>query len=416
MKERIETIISTPSSLKGKKILLGVTGSIAAYKAAFLTRLFVKAGAEVKVLMTEAATKFISKLSLSTLSKNPVYTAVAGADGWNNHVELGLWADAMVVAPLTATTLSKMAHGICDNMIVAAYLSARCPVFFAPAMDVDMWLHPASQENVQRLQQFGNHLIPVGHGELASGLTGAGRMAEPEQIVSTLEKHFIKDLSLANHSILITAGPTFEPIDPVRFIGNRSSGKMGVAIALAAAKSGAKVHLILGPSKLTVDHPGVELLRVQTALEMYEASVAIFPKVDVAIMAAAVADYRPKAMAVQKIKKAGEEMKIDLVKNPDIAASLGSNKQDNQLLVGFALETNNALENAQHKLVKKNLDLIVLNSLQDPGAGFNHDTNKITIIDRDNKQSEFELKSKALVAVDILNAIQLKLQKKTKDE
>ena len=416
MKEKIETNTNKFSSLKGKKILLGVTGSIAAYKAAFLTRLLVKSGAEVKVLMTEAATKFISKLTLSTLSKNPVYTEVAGADGWNNHVELGLWADAMVVAPLTATTLSKMAHGICDNMIVAAYLSARCPVFFAPAMDVDMWHHPATTENVQRLQQFGNHLIPVGDGELASGLVGKGRMAEPEQIVSILKKHFTTSQSLGDNSVLITAGPTFEPIDPVRFIGNRSSGKMGVAIALAAAQRGAKVHLVLGPSKLDVNYPGVEIHRVQTAQEMYEKSVAIFPKVNVAIMAAAVADYRPKEMATQKIKKSGDQMQIELVKNPDIAASLGASKQENQLLIGFALETNNALENAQHKLTKKNLDFIVLNSLEDTGAGFNHDTNKITIIDRNNKRSEFELKSKAQVAEDILDEMQLQLMKKTNDE
>ncbi len=412
MKERIETITSQ-TTLKGKKILLGVTGSIAAYKAAFLTRLLVKAGAEVKVLMTEAATQFISKLSLSTLSKNPVYTQVAGAEGWNNHVELGLWADAMVVAPLTATTMSKMAHGICDNMIVAAYLSARCPVFFAPAMDVDMWHHPASQENVERLQQFGNHLIPVGHGELASGLTGAGRMAEPAQIVELLQGHFKQAQSLHGKTILITAGPTFEPIDPVRFIGNRSSGKMGIAIAHAAAERGATVHLILGPSKLRAKHPLIKLHSVQTALEMYQQSTELFPQADIGIMAAAVADYRPKVMADQKIKKSGEEMTIELVKNPDIAATLGASKNAQQLLVGFALETNNAMENAQQKLIKKNLDFIVLNSLQDPGAGFNHDTNKITIIDRDNKRSEFELKSKALVAEDILDEIQLQIETRT---
>lgn len=392
-------------ALKGKKILLGITGSIAAYKAAFLTRLLIKAGAEVRVLMTPAATQFISPLTLSTLSKQAVYTEVVGADGWNNHVELGLWADAMLVAPLTASTLAKMANGLCDNMIVAAYLSARCPVFFAPAMDVDMWHHPATQENIRKLQAYGNHLIPVGEGELASGLSGAGRLAEPADIVALLDKHFERPLLLDQKTCLITAGPTFEAIDPVRFIGNRSSGKMGIALAEAAAMAGAQVELVLGPSKLDIQHPKVRVHRVQTALEMHEKAMAIFPQCDLAIMAAAVSDYRPSTVATQKIKKSSDSLRIDLVRNPDIAADLGRQKKTNQLLIGFALETNNAIENAQQKLKKKNLDLIVLNSLENKGAGFNHDTNQITIIDQDNNLRKFELKSKDLVAQDIIETL-----------
>ncbi|GAB5552805.1 MAG: bifunctional phosphopantothenoylcysteine decarboxylase/phosphopantothenate--cysteine ligase CoaBC [Saprospiraceae bacterium] len=392
-------------TLKGKKILLGITGSIAAYKAAFLTRLLIKAGAEVRVLMTPAATQFISPLTLSTLSKQAVFTEVVGAEGWNNHVELGLWADAMLVAPLTASTLAKMAIGLCDNMIVAAYLSARCPVFFAPAMDVDMWHHPATQENIRKLQAYGNHLIPVGEGELASGLSGAGRLAEPEDIVALLTKHFERPLLLDQKTCLITAGPTFEAIDPVRFIGNRSSGKMGIALAEAAAMAGAQVELVLGPSKLDVQHPNVQVHRVQTALEMHEKATSIFPQCDLAIMAAAVSDYRPSTVATQKIKKSSDNLRIDLVRNPDIAADLGRQKKTNQLLIGFALETNNAIENAQQKLKKKNLDLIVLNSLENKGAGFNHDTNQITIIDQDNNLKKFELKSKDLVAQDIIETL-----------
>lgn len=392
-------------ALNGKKILLGITGSIAAYKAAFLTRLLIKSGAEVKVLMTPAATQFISPLTLSTLSKQAVYTEVAGAEGWNNHVEMGLWADAMLVAPLTTSTLAKMANGICDNMIVAAYLSARCPVFFAPAMDVDMWHHPATQANIQKLQTYGNHLIPVGEGELASGLKGPGRLAEPEDIVALLEKHFAPPLILKNKTCLITAGPTFEAIDPVRFIGNRSSGKMGIALALAAARAGAQVELILGPSKLDIKHPSVRIHRVETALEMHDIATRLFPNSDLAIMAAAVSDYRPKEIATQKIKKSADSLRIDLVKNPDIAADLGQQKKGHQLLVGFALETNDAIQNAQQKLKKKNLDLIVLNSLENKGAGFNHDTNQITIIDQDNNLQKFELKSKTMVAQDIIDTI-----------
>lgn len=392
-------------ALSGKKIILGITGSIAAYKAAFLTRLLLKAGAEVRVLMTPTATQFISPLTLSTLSKQAVYTEVAGAEGWNNHVELGLWADAMLIAPLTASTLAKMANGLCDNMIVAAYLSARCPVFFAPAMDVDMWHHPATQENIRKLQAYGNHLIPVGEGELASGLSGAGRLAEPEDIVALLTKHFERPLLLAQKTCLITAGPTYEAIDPVRFIGNRSSGKMGIALAEAAAMAGAQVELVLGPSKLDSQVPNIRIHRVQTALEMHEVAHRIFPDCDLAIMAAAVSDYRPSTVATQKIKKSSDKLQINLVRNPDIAADLGRQKKKHQLLVGFALETNNAIEHAQQKLKKKNLDLIVLNSLENKGAGFNHDTNQITIIDQDNNLRKFELKSKAMVAQDIIETV-----------
>lgn len=398
------------TNLRGKKILLGVTGSIAAYKAALLTRLLVKSGAEVKILMTKAATSFITPLTLSTLSKNPVYTEVSSEASWNNHVELGLWADAMVIAPLTATTLAKMAHGISDNMIVAVYLSARCPVFFAPAMDVDMWHHPSTQENVKRLQSFGNHLIPVEHGELASGLVGEGRMAEPEHIAAFLNDYFGKTQDLTGKKMLITAGPTYEPIDPVRFIGNRSSGKMGVAIADAAAKRGAEVTLILGPSKATPTQSNIKLIRVETAQEMYEAALKFFPKSDIAVLAAAVADYRVVEAATKKIKRKGENLTIELVQNPDIAATLGNQKNNRQLLIGFALETNDEEANARDKLEKKNFDLIVLNSLNDPGAGFDINTNKITVIGKGNKLSKYELKSKTAVAEDILNEIVLLLK------
>ncbi|MFN7116776.1 MAG: bifunctional phosphopantothenoylcysteine decarboxylase/phosphopantothenate--cysteine ligase CoaBC [Saprospiraceae bacterium] len=399
------------TNLRGKKILLGITGSIAAYKAAFLTRLLVKAGAEVQVLMTKSATTFITPLTLSTLSKRPVYSEVSSEEGWNNHVELGLWADAMLLAPLTATTLAKLSHGICDTMIAAVYLSARCPVFFAPAMDVDMWHHPSTQENVERLQRFGNHLIPVEHGELASGLVGEGRMAEPEHIITFLNDFFGKTQDFSGKKILITAGPTYEPIDPVRFIGNRSSGKMGVAIAEAAARRGAMVTLILGPSKIAPAHANIQLIKVETAQQMYEAALQHFPAADIGILSAAVADYRPKEAAAQKIKRKGDNLVIELVENPDIAAALGKQKRDSQLLVGFALETQDEETNAKAKITKKNFDLIVLNSLNDPGAGFDLNTNKITIIGKDNKMRHFELKSKNAVAEDILNEIVLLLQK-----
>lgn len=391
--------------MKGKKIIVAVTGSIAAYKSAVLVRLLVKAGAEVRVLMTPAATSFITPLTLSTLSKHPVHTEVSSESAWNNHVEMGLWADAMVMAPLTSTTLAKLANGISDNVVVATYLSARCPVFFAPAMDLDMWRHPATQANVQRLKAYGNHLIPVGYGELASGLTGQGRMAEPEEIVELLDQFFNSNDSWSGRKVLITAGPTYEAIDPVRFIGNRSSGKMGIALADEAARRGAEVCLVLGPSAHRPKNSRVEVVSVQTAREMYEAATGRFAQADIAILSAAVSDYRPAQAALQKIKKLADIMHIELVRNPDIAAELGSRKQDNQLIVGFALETENETANAKNKLKKKNFDLVVLNSLNDPGAGFHHDTNKISILNKDNKIKHFELKEKAEVAADILNEV-----------
>lgn len=396
--------------LQGKKILLGVTGSIAAYKSAFLVRLLIKAGAEVQVLMTKAAGEFITPLTLSTLSKRPVHQNVISEESWNNHVELGLWADAMVIAPLTANSLAKLANGICDNIISATYLSARCPVFFAPAMDLDMWKHPSTVQNVKRLESFGDQLIDVENGELASGLSGKGRMAEPENIVKYLSDFFKNSQDLVDKTVLVTAGPTYEPIDPVRFIGNRSSGKMGVAIAESLAKRGAKVKLVLGPSKLSPSHTNIETKRVETAQEMYEAAVEWFEYSDIAILSAAVADYRPKEVALQKIKKKSAGMKIELEKTHDIAAALGALKKEKQIIVGFALETNDELDNAEGKLRKKNFDFIVLNSLRDKGAGFNFDTNKITILFKGNKKQEFELKTKAEVAEDIVEEL-VKYQK-----
>ena len=393
-------------ALKGKKIVLGISGSIAAYKSAFLCRLLIKAGAEVQVIMTKAATNFITPLTLSTLSKRPVFTEVSSGDGWNNHVEIGLWADAIVVAPVTATTLSKMATALCDSMLVAIYLSARCPVFFAPAMDLDMWEHPATRRNVNDVMSYGNHLIPVGDGELASGLVGKGRMAEPEDIVATLVKFFAPKIKqdLAGKKAIVTAGPTYEPIDPVRFIGNRSSGKMGVAIAENLANRGAEVTLILGPSKLSTKVKNISTVKIETAQQMYEAATTHFPNVDIAVLAAAVADYRPKNAANEKIKKKSDKMTLELEKTYDIAANLGKAKKE-QLIVGFALETTNEVENAKGKLTRKNFDFIVLNSLKDKGAGFNHDTNKVTLIDKNNNFEEFELKTKVEVAKDIVNKI-----------
>jgi len=389
--------------LNGKKIILGISGSIAAYKSASLTRLLVRAGAEVQVLMTPRAADFITPLTLSTLSRRPVYRDVSSEAGWNNHVAMGLWADAMVVAPATATTLSKMANALCDNIIVATYLSARCPVYVAPAMDVDMWRHPATRENVRKLEAFGNRLIPVESGELASGLHGAGRMAEPEQIVDLLADHFATDQPLNGKKVLITAGPTQEPLDPVRYIGNHSSGRMGVALAKTAARRGAEVTLILGPSHLDAQAAGLNTLRVQTAREMLEAAKQYWPTADLAILAAAVADYRPSQMANKKIKKNEDTLELRLVKNPDIALELGKHKQEHQLLIGFALETDRAADNAKEKLTKKNFDFIVLNSLQDPGATFGHDTNKISIFYPNRDPQVFDLKAKSAVAEDILN-------------
>jgi len=397
--------------LEGKRIIIAITGSIAAYKMATTIRLFIKAGAEVRVLMTPAATHFITPLTLSTLSRNPVHSEVISQESWNNHVEMGLWADAMLIAPATANTLAQLAIGLCDTIVAAVYLSARCPVFFAPAMDLDMWAHPATQANVERLVSHGNHLIPVGTGELASGLSGEGRMAEPEDMVEHLHRFFgdkpdqpVASGSLVGKKVLITAGPTHEPIDPVRYIGNRSSGKMGVALALIAANRGAQVRLILGPSALNPTAQRLQVTRVNTAHEMYDAAIEHFGQCDLAIFAAAVADYRPDRVADQKIKKTEDVLRIDLVKNPDIAATMGKRKQTHQRLIGFALETHAAEEHARGKLARKNLDAIVLNSLQDKGAGFQHDTNKVSILTAaDNKLRQFELKTKEQVATDILD-------------
>jgi phosphopantothenoylcysteine decarboxylase/phosphopantothenate--cysteine ligase len=394
--------------LQNKKIILAVSGSIAAYKSALLTRLLIKNGAEVKVIMTSSASDFISPLTLSTLSKNPVISSVSSEEGWNNHVELGLWADAMIVAPATANSLAGMASGLCNNMLLAVYLSARCPVFFAPAMDLDMWAHPATQQNVQKLISYGNILIDVADGELASGLSGKGRMAEPEEIVSVLEKYFekAKHQPLLGKRVLISSGPTVEPIDPVRFISNHSSGKMGKAIAETMAEAGAEVIFVSGPVNTYPAHANIKVIKVKTAAEMYEASKKDFEAADITILTAAVADYTPAWVADEKIKKKGDEgMIIDLIKTVDIAAALGKEKKAGQMLIGFALETENLLENAKKKLESKNLDFIVLNSPKDEGSAFGHDTNKISIIDRGGKAEHFGLKSKKEAAVDILNKI-----------
>lgn len=392
-------------SYKDRKIIVAVTGSIAAYKALYLVRLLVKAGAEVKVVMTESATKFVSALSFSTLSKNPVYTNVIDGEAWNNHVDLGLWADAMIIAPATAATIGRAANGISDNMVCAVYLSAKCPVFIAPAMDRDMWLHGSTQANIDKLRSYGNHIIPVGDGELASGLEGKGRLAEPEEILGFVNEHISKKKDLQNKKVLITAGPTIEKLDPVRFLTNPSSGKMGIAIAEECADRGAEVILVLGPTALKPTHPNVRVIDVESAEDMYRASSKHFTQMDAAILAAAVADYRPKTYTDKKIKKKDDDMSIPLERTTDIAKSLGAIKTDNQLLIGFALETNNEIENAKGKLQKKNFDFIVLNSMRDKGAGFKKDTNKISIIRKDHEIKEFSLKSKTLVAVDIVNEL-----------
>ena len=396
------------SVLSGKKILLGVSGGIAAYKTANLVRLFIKAGAQVQVVMSPASLHFVTPLTLATLSKNPVYSTFYNEEEatgeWNNHVELGLWADLMLVAPATANTLSKMANGNCDNLLIATYLSAKCPVYFAPAMDLDMYKHPSTLDSFHKLKSFGNIIIPAESGELASGLSGEGRMAEPENIVAFLENDLLERLPLKGKKILITAGPTYEAIDPVRFIGNHSSGKMGFDIANEAANKGAEVILVSGPTHLNVQNSSIKLIRVTSAQDMYDACHEYYNNVDVAITAAAVADYRPKNVADQKIKKNEATFSIELEKTKDILASLGEQKKK-QFLIGFALETENEIEHAKQKIQKKNLDLIVLNSLNDKGAGFGLPTNKVTFISKDFIVEPKELKTKEEVAQDIINKV-----------
>ena len=389
--------------LEGKKIVLGVCGSIAAYKSATLVRLLVKAGAQVQVVMTPDATNFITPLTLSTLSKRPVYSDYFKAETgeWNNHVELGLWGDAMILAPASANTMAKMATGLVDNLLTAVYLSAKCPVYFAPAMDLDMWKHNATQHNITELQGFGNILIPPGSGELASGLRGEGRMAEPEEIVGFLAENIKKKLPLFGKHILVTAGPTYEAIDPVRFIGNHSSGKMGFALADELALLGADVTLVAGPTAQASKYQSIKRINVTSAADMLQECLAYFPAANACVMCAAVADYTPVTVAEQKIKKHDDGLNIELKKTTDILKTLGAQKCEGQILVGFALETEHEEEYAIGKLQKKNLDLIVLNSLNDAGAGFKSDTNKITLIDRDLNKTIYDLKNKAEVAHDI---------------
>ncbi|WFE84015.1 bifunctional phosphopantothenoylcysteine decarboxylase/phosphopantothenate--cysteine ligase CoaBC [Parabacteroides chongii] len=394
--------------LKGKHIILGITGSIAAYKAAYIIRALVKKGAEVQVVITPAGKEFITPITLSALSSKPVISEFfSNRDGsWNSHVDLGLWADAMLVAPATASTIGKMANGIADNMLITTYLSCKAPVFVAPAMDLDMFAHPSTQQNLERLRSFGNHIIEPAEGELASHLVGKGRMEEPDKIIAVLEEFFASRTVLEKKKIVITAGPTHEKIDPVRFIGNYSSGKMGFALAEACAQQGAEVTLIAGPVSLTTVHPNIHRVDVESAEEMYEAAMAAFPDADAGILCAAVADYRPETQADEKIKRESKgEMTLHLVPNKDIAASLGAIKREGQVLVGFALETNNEATNAESKLKRKNLDFIVLNSLRDAGAGFRCDTNKISIIDRQGESVSYPLKSKQGVAADIVNKL-----------
>jgi phosphopantothenoylcysteine decarboxylase/phosphopantothenate--cysteine ligase len=396
------------SILSGKNVLLGITAGIAAYKSASLVRLFIKAGANVKVVMTPASKEFITPLTLSTLSNNPVHSSFVDQDEedavWDSHVELGLWADLMVIAPATANTMSKTANGVCDNLLLAVYLSAKCPVYFAPAMDLDMYKHPTTRRNLKILNSFGNTIIPAAEGELASGLVGEGRMAEPEDIITFIEYDILSALPLKDKKFVITAGPTYESIDPVRYIGNHSSGKMGFAIAKAAANLGAQVYLISGPTHEKVDNNLITVIPVVNSEDMYKATLKEFDSADVAILSAAVSDYKPEYVSKSKIKKSNEALTIQLVKTKDILASLGKIKKD-QYLVGFALETDNEMENAKSKLINKNLDLIVLNSLNDPGAGFAVDTNKVTFIDKHNNITKFELKPKEEVAKDLINVI-----------
>lgn len=394
--------------LKGKHIILGITGSIAAYKAAYIIRALVKKGAEVQVVITPAGKEFITPITLSALSSNPVISEFfSNRDGsWHSHVDLGLWADAMLIAPATASTIGKMANGIADNMLVTTYLSCKAPVFIAPAMDLDMFAHPTTQQNLDRLRSFGNHIIEPAEGELASHLVGKGRMEEPDKIVAVLEAFFDESKILKDKKILITAGPTYEKIDPVRFIGNYSSGKMGYALAEACAARGAEVFLVSGPVSLQTKHPSIHRISVESAEEMYQCAMDVFPSADAAILSAAVADYRPEMIAAEKIKRESTgEMMLKLVPNKDIAASLGQIKKTDQLLVGFALETSDEVNHAADKLKRKNLDFIVLNSLRDQGAGFQCDTNKISILDQEGTLTEYPLKSKQEVAVDIINKL-----------
>ena len=401
--------------LKNKNILIGVTGSIAAYKSAFIVRQLVKEGAQVKVVMTKEATTFITPLTISTLSKSNVLSDLVDDKEllWTNHVELGMWADVMLVAPASANTIAKFAHGLCDNLLTAVYLSSRCPVLIAPAMDEDMWKHASTQKNIATLASYGNQIIPVESGELASGLVGPGRMAEPNNIVQAIESYFIKKYAapsekraLTGKKALVTAGPTHEAIDPVRFIGNHSSGKMGICIAEALADEGAEVELVLGPTSLAARHPKIKTTRVTSAREMYEEANRVFKQADIAVMAAAVADYTPEITEPEKIKKRNDAfLNLTLIKTPDILRSLGERKKTGQILVGFALETNDEVTNAKEKLRKKNLDFIVLNSLNDQGAGFQHDTNRITIIDKEEHLFPYVLKSKQEVAKDIVSFI-----------
>ena len=397
---------------KGKHILLGVTGGIAAYKTTFLVRLLIKAGADVKVIMTQSAGSFVAPLTLATLSKNPVlFDFVNEEDGslsWNNHVELGLWADMMLIAPATANTLSKMANGVCDNLLLATYLSAKCPVFFAPAMDLDMYKHPSTKASIEKLQSFGNVMIPAESGELASGLKGEGRMAEPETIVQKLEDYFSSGLPLSDKKVLVTAGPTHEALDPVRFLGNKSTGTMGFELSKRAAELGAKIILVTGPTHLQLEHPDIEIHRVVSAQEMYDTVHQFFSDVDIAISAAAVADYRPKTISDQKIKKEAGPMNLEMVRNEDILKSMGKKKK-HQFLVGFALETQNEVANANRKLKEKNLDAIVLNSLNDEGAGFGQKTNKVSFLDKNSDLKTFEVKAKSDVAIDIWKEIILRI-------
>lgn len=397
--------------LEGKKVLLAVCGSIAAYKAAFFVRLLVKSGAEVKVIMTESAKDFITPLTLATLSKNPVLSSFYQNENgeWHNHVELGLWADLMIVAPISANTLSKLANGAADNLLTAVYLSARCPVMVCPAMDLDMYQHPATRRNLKTLADYGNIIVDAESGELASGLSGEGRMAEPEHILEKVKSFFQQTQSFVGKRVMMTSGPTHESIDPVRFIGNHSTGKMGKAIALELANRGAEVEFISGPAAHAPHHPLIRVTKVTSAEEMFEAAKAYFETSDIGIFTAAVADYKPETMATSKLKKKEQALQITLVPNPDIASQLGAMKKKHQFTVGFALETDEEQVNARKKLESKNLDVIVLNSLNHEGAGFAHDTNKVSIFDRHNKEQHFELKSKVEVAKDLVDFIEQSL-------